>query len=68
MSGIDNPANIGTRAIKIAQLKGIDNKWPEQMNLEFTSEEQKEQKAFNSTKKKRSHSFNWNDLAISTDW
>ena len=47
MSGIINPADIGTRTTNVDQLlKQPDNEWPEQANLEFASGEQNEQKAF----------------------
>ena len=52
VSGINNPADIGTRAIKIEELKRIEwltgpawlkrpeSEWPEQVNLIFTSDEE----------------------------
>ena len=52
MSGINNPADIGTRAINVdklkrsewltgpAWLKQPENEWPEQVNLTFASDEQ----------------------------
>ena len=52
VSGINNPADIGTRAINIeklkrnewftgrAWLKRSESKWPEQMNLIFASDEE----------------------------
>ena len=52
VSGINNPADIGTRAINVdelkrsewltgpAWLKQRENEWPEQVNLTFASDEQ----------------------------
>ena len=65
VSGINNPTKIGTRPISVDQLKRSewltesawlkqpDNEWPEQVNLEFTSDEQNEQMAFISTTKEK---------------
>ena len=58
VSGINNPADIGTRAINVdelkrsewltgpAWLKQPENHWPEQVNLTFASDEQNDQKVF----------------------
>ena len=58
VSGINNPADIGTRAINVdelkrsewltgpAWLKQRENEWPEQVNLTFASDEQNDQMVF----------------------
>ena len=58
MSGINNPADIGTRAINVdelkrsewltgpAWLKQRENEWPEQLNLTFASDEQNDEIVF----------------------
>ena len=58
VSGNNNPADIGTRAINVdklkrsewltgpAWLKQRENEWPEQVNLTFASDEQNDQMVF----------------------
>ena len=58
VSGINNPADIGTRAINVdalkrnewltgpASLKQRENDWPKQVNLTFASDEQNDQMVF----------------------
>ena len=58
VSGINNPANIGSRAINVDQLKRSEwptgpprlkqpeSEWPEQVNLTFVSDKQKYQMVF----------------------
>ena len=55
MSGINNPADIRTRAINVDELKRSkwptgpawlkirEDEWPEQVNLTFASDEQNDQ-------------------------
>ena len=58
VSGSNNPADIGTRAINVDELKRSEwltgpawlkqrkNEWPEQENLTFASDEQNNQMVF----------------------
>ena len=58
VSGINNPADIGTRAINVDELKRSEwltgpawlkqgkNEWPEQVNLTFASDEHNDQMVF----------------------
>ena len=58
VNGINNPADIGTRAINVEELKRSEwltgpawlkqreNEWPEQVNLSFASDEQNDQMVF----------------------
>ena len=65
MSGINNPADIGTREINVdelkrsewragpAWLKQPENEWPEQVNLLFASDEQNDQMVFSAKVEKQ---------------
>ena len=71
VSGINNPADIGTRAVNVDQLKRSewltgpawlnqpDSKWLEQVNLEFACDEQNEQKASISTTAEKESIVQW---------
>ena len=71
VSGINNPADIGTRAINVDQLKSSewltgpawvkppDNEWPDQLNLEFASDEKNEQRALKSITKEKEPIVQW---------
>ena len=65
VSGIKNPADIGTRAINVDELKRSEwltgpawlkqrkNEWPEQVNLTFASDEQNDQMVFSAKVEKK---------------
>ena len=71
VGGINNPADIGTRAINVdelkrsewltgpAWLKQRENEWPEQVNLAFASDEQNDQMAFSAKVKEKRPMIQW---------
>ena len=71
VSGINNPADIGTRAINVDELKksewltGLawlkqrENEWPEQVNLTFASDEQNEQMVFSAKVEEKKPLIQW---------
>ena len=71
VSGINNPADIGTRAINVdelkrsewltgpAWLKQRENEWPEQLNLTFASEEQKDEMVFSAKVEEKKPMIQW---------
>ena len=71
LSGINNPADIGTRAINVdelkrsewltgpAWLKQRENKWPEQLNLTFASDEQNDQTVFSVKVEEKKPMIQW---------
>ena len=79
VSGINNPADIGTRAINVdelkrsewltgpAWLKQRENEWPEQLNLIFASDEQNDEMVFSAKVEEKKPMIQWIFLAISMD-
>ena len=79
MSGINNPADIGTRAIKFDEIKRSEwltvpawlrqreNKCPKQVNLTFASDKQNDQMVFSTKVEEKKRRFSGNDLTISID-
>ena len=71
MSGINNPADIGTRAINVdelkrsewltgpAWLKQRENEWPEQVSLTFPSDEQNDQMVFSAKVEEKKPMIQW---------
>ena len=71
VSGIKNPADIGTRAINVdelkrsewlswpAWLKQRENEWPEQLNLTFASDEQNDQMVFSAKVEEKKLMIQW---------
>ena len=71
VSGINNPADIGTRAINVdelkrsewltgsAWLKERENEWPEQVNLTFASDEQNDQMVFSAKVEEKKLMIQW---------
>ena len=71
VSGINNPADIGTRAINIdelkrsewltgpAWLKQRENEWPEQVNLTFASDEQNDEMVFSAKVEEKKLIIQW---------
>ena len=71
MSGINNPVDIGTRAINVdnlkrsewltgpAWLKQRENEWPEQVNLTFASDEQNDQMVFSAKDEEKKPMILW---------
>ena len=71
VSGINNPADIGTRAISVdelkrsewltgpAWLKQRENEWPEQLNLTFASDEQNDEMVFSAKVKEKKPMIQW---------
>ena len=71
VSGINNPADIGTRAINVdefkrsewlngpAWLKQRENQWPEQMNLTFASDEQNDEMVFSAKVEEKKLMIQW---------
>ena len=71
MSGINNPADIGTRAINVdelkrsewlagpAWLKRRENKWPEQLNLTFASDDQNDEMVFSAKVEEKKPMIQW---------
>ena len=71
VSGINNPADIGTRAINVdelkrsewltgpAWLKQRENEWPEQVNLTFASDEQNDQMVFSAKVEEKKLMIQW---------
>ena len=70
-SGINNPADIGTRAINVdelkrsewltgpAWLKQRENEWPEQVNLTFASDKQNDQMVFSARVEEKKLMIQW---------
>ena len=71
VSGINNPADIGTRAINVdelkrrewligpAWLKQRENEWPEQLNLTFASDEQNDEMVFSAKVEEKKPMIQW---------
>ena len=71
VSGINNPADIGTRAINVdelkrsgwltgpAWLKQRENEWPEQLNLSFASDEQNDEMVFSAKVEEKKPMIQW---------
>ena len=71
VSGINNPADIGTRAINVdklkrsewltgpAWLKERENEWPEQVNLTFASDEQNDEMVFSAKVEEKKPMIQW---------
>ena len=71
VSGINNPADIGTRAINVdelkrsewltgpAWLKQRENEWPEQLNLTFASDEQNDEMVFSANVEEKKPMIQW---------
>ena len=71
VSGINNPADIGTRAINVdelkrsewltgpAWLKQRENQWPEQLNLTFASNEQNDEIVFSAKVEEKKPMIQW---------
>ena len=73
VSGINNPADIGTRAINErhnalkrsewltgpAWLKQRENEWPEQLNLTFASDEQNDEMVFSAKVEEKKPMIQW---------
>ena len=71
VSGINNPADIGTRAINVdelkrsewhtgpAWLKQRENQWPEQVNLTFASDEKNDQIVFSAKVEEKKPVIQW---------
>ena len=71
VSGINNPADIGTRANKVdelkrsewltgpAWLKQRENEWPEQVALTFASEEQNDEMVFSAKVEEKKPIIQW---------
>ena len=71
VSGINNPADIGTRAINVddlkrsewltgpAWLKPRENEWPEQLNLTFASDEQNDEMVFSAKVEEKKPMIQW---------
>ena len=71
VSGINNPADIGTRAIDVdelkrsewltgpAWLKQRENEWPEQLNLTFASDEQNDEMVFSVKVEEKKPMIQW---------
>ena len=71
VSGINNPANIGTRAINVDELKRSEwltgqawltqreNECPEQVNLTFASDEQNDQMVFSAKVEEKKLMIQW---------
>ena len=71
VSGINNPAEIGTQAINVdglkrsewltgpAWLKQRENKWPEQVSLTFASDEQNDQMVFSAKVEEKKLMIQW---------
>ena len=71
VSGINNPADIGTRAINVdelkrsewltgpAWLKQRENEWPEQVNLTFASDEQNNEMVFSAKVEEKKLMIQW---------
>ena len=75
VSGINNPADIGTRAINVdelkrsewltgpAWLKQPENEWPEQVNLTFASDEQNNEMVFSAKVEEKKPMIQWKRLS-----
>ena len=71
VSGINNPADIGTRAINVdelkrsewltgpAWLKQRENEWPEQLNLTIASDEQNDEMVFSAKVDEKKPMIQW---------
>ena len=71
VSGINNPADIGTQAINVdelkrsewltgpARLKQRENEWPEQLNLTFASDEQNDEMVFSAKVEEKKPLIQW---------
>ena len=71
VSGINNPADIGTQAINVdelnrkewltgpAWLKQRENEWPEQLNLTFASDEQNDEMVFSAKVEEKRSMIQW---------
>ena len=71
VSGINNPADIGTRAINVdelkrsewltesAWLKQRENEWPEQLNLTFVSDDQNDEMVFSAKVEEKKPMIQW---------
>ena len=71
MSGFNNPADIGTRAINVddfersewltgpSWLKLQENDWPQQVNLTFASDEQNDQMVFSAKVEEKKSMIQW---------
>ena len=71
VSGINNPADIGTRAINVDELKRSEwltgpawlqqreNEWPEQLNLTFASDEQNDEMVFSANVEEKKPMIQW---------
>ena len=71
MSGINNPADIGTRAINVDKLKRSElltgpaclnqreNEWPEQVNLTFASDEHNDEMVFSVKVEEKKPMIQW---------
>ena len=71
LSGINSPADIGTRAINVdefkrsewltgpASLKPGEKEWPEQVNLTFASDEQNDEKVFSAKVEEKKLTIQW---------
>ena len=71
VSGINNPADIGTRAINVHELKrsewltGLawlkqrENEWPEQVNLTFASDKQNDEMVFSAKVEEKKPMIQW---------
>ena len=75
VSGINNPADIGTRAINVDELKrseGLsgpawlkqrENEWPEQLNLTFASDEENDEMVFSAKVEEKKPMFQWERIS-----
>ena len=71
VSGINNPADIGTRALNVDELKRSEwltgpawfkqreNEWPEQLNLTFASDEQNDEMVFSAKVEEKKPLIQW---------